>query len=178
MPEGAIQAHKSFCIPDPRFPHQGDQGSLPAMVFFAIGFNLIVLTTQLILDDYGAQLAGFMVATATALVVGKAVLVARALPFFRRFDTAPLDSADCVQNGRVLGHRVLGPILWKNWPSISWLAERLAILPEYVTTHFTWHRFDAIQIWIFVLFLIYVTAAELNTLLGRGEMFKIFFTRP
>jgi hypothetical protein len=27
----------------------------------------------------------------------------------------------------------------------------LSEIPEYVATHFTWHRFAAIQIWIFVL---------------------------
>jgi len=31
-----------------------------------------------------------MVATMAALVVGKAVLVANAMPFLRRFDTAPM----------------------------------------------------------------------------------------
>ena len=31
--------------------------------------------------------------------------------------------------------------------------------------------------WIFVLFLVYVTANEINQLLGDGELFKIFFTR-
>ncbi len=162
--------------PIPAFLIKEIREALPAMVFFAIGFNLIVLTTQLILDDYGAQLAGFMVATATALVVGKVVLVARALPFFRRFDTAPL----------------ILPIVFKTvvyW-SVVFLARfleklaeyllagaRIGNIPEYVTTHFTWHRFGAIQIWIFVLFLIYVTADELNTLFGHGELFKIFFTR-
>ena len=54
---------------------------------------------------------------------------------------------------------------------------RIDGIPEYMTTHFTWHRFAAIQIWIFVLFLIYTTAADLNTLFGDGELFKIFFTR-
>ncbi len=163
--------------PIPAFLIKEVREALPAMVFFAIGFNLIVLTTQLILDDYGAQFAGFMVATATALVVGKAVLVAKALPFFRRFDTAPL----------------ILPIVFKTvvyW-SVVFLARfleklaeyllagaRIGNIPEYVTTHFTWHRFGAIQIWIFVLFLIYVTADELNTLFGHGELFKIFFTRP
>ncbi len=163
--------------PIPAFLIKEIREALRAMVFFAIGFNLIVLNTQLILDDYGGQFAGFMVATATALVVGKAVPVARALPFSRRFDTAPL----------------ILPIVFKTvvyW-AIVFLArflERLAEyllnggkvgkIPEYVTTHFTWRRFSAIQIWIFVLFLIYVTADELNTLFGHGELFKIFFTRP
>src|SRR5208282_6631710 len=76
--------------PIPAFIIKEIREALPAIVFFAAGFNLVVLTTQLILDDYGAQLAGFMVATAAALLVGKAVLVANALPFFRRFDNAPL----------------------------------------------------------------------------------------
>lgn len=59
-----------------------------------------------------------------------------------------------------------------------WFGGRtLAAIPEYMTEHFSWHRFAAIQIWIFVLFLIYVTATELNTLFGDGELSKILFTR-
>src|SRR5208337_3487836 len=63
---------------------------LPPTIFFAVGFNLILLTTQLILDDYGEQFASFMLATAAALVIGKSVLVANALPFLSRYDTEPL----------------------------------------------------------------------------------------
>ena len=63
---------------------------LPPTVFFAVGFNLIVLTTNLILAYYLTSFAGFMVATVTALIVGKSVLLADALPFLRRFDAAPL----------------------------------------------------------------------------------------
>jgi hypothetical protein len=63
---------------------------LPPTVFFAISFNLLVLTTQLILSDYLIHLWSFMIATTAALVVGKSVLLADALPFFRRFDTAPM----------------------------------------------------------------------------------------
>jgi len=59
-------------------------------LFFAVSFNIIVLTTQLILDDYMIRLASFLVATTAALVVGKAVLIANALPLLRRFDKGPL----------------------------------------------------------------------------------------
>jgi hypothetical protein len=62
----------------------------PPTLFFAISFNLLVLTTQLILSDYLIHLWNFMLATTAALVVGKSVLVANALPFLRRFDRAPL----------------------------------------------------------------------------------------
>ena len=47
----------------------------PPTVFFAVGFNLIVLTIDLILADYIRTFASFLVATTTALVVGKSVLL-------------------------------------------------------------------------------------------------------
>jgi hypothetical protein len=150
--------------------------ALPAIIFFAIGFNLIELTTQLVLDAYEVQFANFTVATLAALLVGKAVLLANALPFFRRLDAAPL----------------VVPILFKT--SIYWVVVailrflervieywtgggRLSGIPEYVAVHFPWHQFLAIQLWIFTLFLIYATAAELITLLGEGEISKILFTQ-
>jgi hypothetical protein len=147
----------------------------PPTLFFAIAFNLIVLTTQLILADYLVHFASFMVATMCALVVGKSVLLANALPFFSRFNTAPM----------------IQPVLFKTF--VYWavvfvvrflekLGEylfsggNLSGISEYVSTHFSWHRFAAIQIWIFVLFLIYTSVAELNARFN-GALMKIFFTR-
>jgi len=149
---------------------------VPPTLFFAVGFNLIVFTTDLILADYLLKFGSFIVATMAALVVGKAVLVANAMPFLRRFDRAPL----------------IRPVLFKTL--VYWLVvfvvrflEKLieyfisggspSGIPDYVVTHFTWHRFAAVQIWIFVLFLVYTSVAELNARLGEGELRKIFFTR-
>ena len=146
----------------------------PPVLFFLISFNLVELTTQLILADYMARLANFMIATTTALVVGKAVLLANALPFLRRYDTHPL----------------IRPILFKTF--VYWAVVLVARFleqvieyaigggtisgfPEYVTTHFTWHRFAAIQIWIFVLFLVYTAVTELDARLGHGEIKRILF---
>jgi hypothetical protein len=148
---------------------------IPPTLFFAVGFNIIVLTTQLILDDYFVRLAGFLVATGAALVVGKAVLVANALPLLRRFDQGPLIRPimfkTMVYFAVVFVVRFLEKVL-----EYVFSGGTLAGIPQYVTEHFTWHRFAAIQIWIFVLFLIYVTATELNTLFGDGELIKILFT--
>ena len=151
---------------------------LPPVIFFLAGFNLILLTTNLILADYSAAFGNFMLATTGALVVGKAVLVADTMPFLGRYDRAPL----------------LEPILYKTlvywvFVFIARLLEALVeflmhghslgeFLPHLAST-FSWHRFAAIQIWIFVLFLIYVTATELNHLFGEGELGHILFTsRP
>ena len=42
---------------------------------------------------------------------------------------------------------------------------------------FTWHRFAAVQIWLFVCFLIYVTATQLSAALGPGKLKQLMFRR-
>src|SRR5215470_9154533 len=152
---------------------------LPPTIFFFVGFNLILLITNLLLANYGAQFLNFMLATAAALVVGKAVLVANATRSIRRYDRAPL----------------IRPILFKTvfyWAVVFvarllehfirfWLIEHNPLgtfLPHMIAT-FSWDRFVAIQLWILVLFLVYVTATEFNHLFGEGELWHILFTsRP
>jgi hypothetical protein len=152
---------------------------LPPTIFFLVGFNLIVLTTNLILADYGGQFASFMIATASALIVAKALLVANAMPAIRRYDRAPL----------------IRPILFKTvfyWAAVfvvrlleHWVRYRFGgdyafggFVSHEIAT-FSWDRFMAIQLWIFVLFLVYVTASEFNRLIGHGELARILFTyRP
>ena len=63
---------------------------LPPTIFFFIAFNLILLTTNLLVANYGAAFGSFMLVTGGALVVGKAVLVANATQSIRRYDRAPL----------------------------------------------------------------------------------------
>jgi hypothetical protein len=109
-----------------------------------------------------------------ALVVGKAVLVADKMPFLRVFDHSPL----------------IVPILFKTvvyWAFtfaarlleafVHYLFETGGILGfgEHLADHFSWNRFLFIQTWILVLFLLYCTAAEISSLLGDGELFRVFF---
>ena len=147
---------------------------LPPTIFFFVGFNLILWTKHLILREHNIEFSGFVVATLAALLVGKAVLVTDNLPLMRRFDGRPL----------------IQPILFKT--AIYWwcilvvrLAEELIYFlvgggaisdfPTFLIEHFSWPRFLSIQIWLMVLFLVYVTAHELNTLFGDGELRRLFF---
>lgn len=153
--------------------------AVPPTIFFFVGFNFIVFTTNLLLADYAVAVSSFMLATVAALVVGKAVLVANAMPLLGRYDRAPL----------------IQPILYRT--AFYWVIVFLARLLErfvhfsliernppsdffpYLITTFSWHRFSAISLWIFVLFLIYVTATEVSHLFGPGELRRLFFTsRP
>ncbi len=148
---------------------------IPPAVFFAVGFNLILLTTNLILHGYQLQFASFLIATTAALVVAKAVLLANALPLLRRFDGAPLIQPVLFKTAIYFVAVGLVRLLEK---IIEYLVHggTLGGVYEYVTTHFTWDRFFAIQLWILVLFLIYTFISELNALFGDGELARIMFT--
>jgi len=146
---------------------------LPPTVFFFFGFNLILFTRWMTLEEHGIPFTNFFAATLLALLVGKAVLVVDNLRFMRRFDGAPL----------------IQPILFKS--AIYWLCVfvlRLAELllhflseggslvdfPNFLAAQFSWPHFLVVQIWLMVLFLVYVTAHELNTLFGDGELPRLF----
>jgi hypothetical protein len=158
--------------------HSYCMSSVTARSVFFFGFNLVLFTKRLFLADYLIQYAGFLIATTTALVVGKAVLVADHMSFTRRFDRAPLAY----------------PILFKSvvYTMFVFVARLIEALVHYlieggvlgsgrfvshILGNFSWRHFIAVQLWIFILFLIYVAASELNKLIGDGEFFRILFKR-
>jgi hypothetical protein len=146
---------------------------LPPTIFFIIGFNLIVLTTNLILADYGAQFASFMLATAGALIVAKALLVANAMPVIRHFDRAPLIRPILFKTG-FYWMAVLIVRLLEHWVQYRFSGDYLfGGFVRHAIASFSWDRLVASQLWILVLFLIYVTAAELNHLFGEGELWHL-----
>jgi hypothetical protein len=147
---------------------------LPPTIFFFVGFNLILWTKRQILEEQGIEFSGFLTATLAALLVGKAVLATDNLPFMRRFDGSP----------------IIQPILFKS--VVYWfcvlivrLAEGLihflmaggaiSDFPVYLVERFSWSQFLLIQVWLMVLFLVYVTTHELNMLIGDGELYRLFF---
>jgi hypothetical protein len=147
---------------------------LPPTLYFFFAFNLIVFTTNLLVHDYWFRLSGFLVATTTAVVVGKSVLVADRIGLIDRFRGAPL----------------IQPILYKTI-FYTLIVMVVRILERFIhfaiddrgftlafgaaVDAFSWRRFAAIQIWLFTCFLVYVTATELSALLGEGQLFRLFF---
>jgi hypothetical protein len=107
-----------------------------------------------------------------ALIVGKAVLAANTIPFSRCYDTMPLAWTIIYKAGVycvfVLAARLID-LTVEGWLGGTPSAELLAT--------FSWQRFLAIQIWLFVLFLVYVTFHELTQLIGEGELQQLLFNR-
>jgi len=147
---------------------------LPPTIFFLLAFNIIAITTVLMLKERGTEFPPIVMATLLALVVGKVILVADHLPFINRFPGKPL-----IYN-----------ILWKTM--IYWIVVFIVRYMEhfmpYLKTHgnaweahmhlvgdVEWRRFFAIQIWLLVLFMFYSVLFELVRALGKDRVRKMFF---
>lgn len=150
--------------------------SLPPMLFFVVGFNLIALTQRLILTEQPVQHVSLALVTAAALVVGRSVVIAEKLPFLRCFDRAPLIQPILFKTAMYWAVALVARLLqaYIRYSVDHW---RVDVISVPLATYFEWHRFFFVQIWILVLFLIYATGAELNALFGDGELGKILFTR-
>jgi hypothetical protein len=147
--------------------------ALPPTIFFFFGFNLILFTRWMTLQERGIPFTNFFAATLLALLVGKAVLVVDNLRLMHRFDGAPLIQPILFKSAIywlcVFVLR-LAEALWQFWRA----GEALGDFPNFLVAQFSWPRFLVIQIWLMVLFLVYVTAHELNTLFGDGELPRLF----
>jgi hypothetical protein len=149
---------------------------LPPTIYFFCAFNLIILTTNLLTRSYFIALTNFLTATTFALLVGKAVLVADKIRAIHRFQHAPLIKPIFYKT-IFYGLVVMLFRLIEQLVHFGLAAEGFGAALREAEAAFTWHRFAAIQIWLFTCFLIYVTAAEVSRALGPGKLRQLMFHR-
>ncbi len=82
--------------------------ALPPTIFFFVGFNFIVLTTNLLVAQYLVAVSNFMLATVAALVVGKAVLGRQQDRVIETLRSGSADPTHPVQDRVLLGCCVFG----------------------------------------------------------------------
>ena len=147
---------------------------VPPTLYFFVAFNLIVFTTNLMIHDYWFKLSGFLLATTTALIVGKAVLVANHISLIHLYRGAPLIQPifykTLFYSAVVFVVRFLEyllPLVFETHSLVLAWDERLATL--------NWRHFAATQIWIFTTFFIYVSATEIGDLMGEGQLARLLF---
>jgi hypothetical protein len=147
---------------------------IPVTVFFFVAFQLLALTERMILRQYGISTTVFVGATLTALVVAKVVVITDHFPLVNRFPEKPL-----IYN-----------VVWK---TLIYLAASIAAhyLEHFIRFfrkthdvaeanrqlfgHIIWPHFWCVQIWCFILLLIYCAFRELVRVLGRERIVRMFF---
>jgi hypothetical protein len=161
-------AHKKF--------RQEMQEALPATIFFLLSFNLINFTERLMLEPYHLKSsagASYLAASLGALLLGKIILLFNHLDFMDRFIKKPL----------------IYSILWKSLIYglliiIFRIAEDFFHLlmkgegPSFY--HLTLQKmtspvFWAIQIWVWMLFVLYIVASAFTRVFGKDKIKQKLF---
>jgi hypothetical protein len=143
-------------------------------VYFFVALHLVTLIRVLMNKDTGIDLASTASIAVAALVLGKAVLLADALPFINQFPERPLIWNVCWKTALywlvALAIHYLEHLYdaWKTAPGLA--AANHKLLAEMV-----WPHFWAIQILLTVLIVIYCVASELARVVGRSELKAMFF---
>jgi len=147
---------------------------LPPTIFFFLALHIVALVRALMVKGTGIPPFSSLAVTVTALILGKAVLLADLLPAINRFPHKPL-----IYN-----------IAWKTviYMVVATLLHYLEHLIEFwrqtgsfvegnkeLLAKIIWPHFVAIQIILFVLVIMYVTIHEFVRLIGKEKMLRILF---
>ena len=147
---------------------------LPAMIFFALLFNIVAYTRALMLEQYSISLTVSAGATILALVVAKVILVVDMFSFVDRFRDKP----------------VIYNVLWRTFlyslvalfieyleefiPSI-WADHGVLVANRAVFEEFVWQKFAAVHIWLTLGIFAYCATTEITSSLGKKRFHELLF---
>lgn len=147
---------------------------VPPTIYFFVILHIVAFLRVLMNKNTGIELATTMSITVAALILGKSVLLANALPFINCFPEKPLIWNVCWKTVLYFLVALLIHYLehlydfWKVAPGFA--AANQKLLAEIV-----WPHFWAIQILLAVLIFMYCVTSELARIVGRDELKTMFF---
>jgi hypothetical protein len=147
---------------------------LPPTIYFFVALHIVMFIRVLMLEGTGLSPYSSASIAVTALVLGKAVLIADMLPFINRFPHKPL-----IYNiaWKTVIYLLLSAVIhylerlidfWRE--TGGFVAGNQKLLSEII-----WPHFWAIQIILFVLIAAYCMVHELVRVIGKEKALRIFF---
>lgn len=147
---------------------------LATALFFSTGFCLILIAERLVTRGSGIEVAGFFQALYGGLIVAALLRVVDSLPFVDAFLGKPLihnivwkSSLYIVAS---LVYRYAKPLVKYLFQGQSLSAAASSALQEFMLA-----RRWAIEIWVAMLVVVYVTMIELVRVVGRDRLKNMFF---
>lgn len=143
--------------------------AIPAILYFAFAFNIIHVADSLILKRFDIQYTSFLGANLGAIIAGKIIIIANALPFINAFPGKPLIyniSWKFVMYSLCAILFQLLDIFIKN--AYHYKSFALGIL--HLKMSLSSPQFWSVQILIVALFLNYVIFSEFIHAIGKNKM--------
>jgi hypothetical protein len=150
---------------------------LPPTLYFFVALHIVGLVRALMTHGIGLPVSSSAQIAMSALILGKAVLLADLLPWINRFPDRPLiynvawKTAIYWFFAAVIHYLERLVDVWQRGAGLSAANDRL--LAEIV-----WPHFWAIQIVLLVLIINYCVLRELGRVLGPGRLRHLFFGHP
>ena len=146
---------------------------LPPTIYFFIAFHLVLFIRSLMVEGYGVTVSSSFMATIGALVVGKSILIADALPLLRLFkkkrEIFNIIWKILVYSAVVLLFQYLEEII----PLIS-KYDSISVAARHLSDELNWPRFWGIHIIYLILLVIYIVSTVIIDLIGRDEFIRTF----
>jgi hypothetical protein len=126
------------------------------------------------LSEYGVPASTIALVSVSALVIGKAILIADKLPFIDRFPNKPLIYniawKTFIYLLIALFFRYLEELIPRLLKHQSW-----GLANQNIQSEIVWQHFFVVQIWLLVLLFIYSIARESVRIIGKNKILEIFF---
>jgi hypothetical protein len=147
---------------------------LATALFFSTGFCLILVAERLVTRGSGIEVAGFFQALYGGFIVAAVLRVVDALPFVHPFPDKPLIYnivwKSSLYIAASLVYRYVKPLVKYLFQGMSFPAASSGALHEFMLT-----RRWAIEIWLAMLLVVYVTMQELARVIGPDQLKDMFF---
>jgi hypothetical protein len=147
---------------------------LPPTIYFFVALHLVMFIRVLMLEGTGLSPYSSASIAVTALVLGKAVLIADMLPLINRFPNKPL-----IYNiaWKTVIYLLLSAVIHYLERLIDFWRQTGGFVAgnEKLLSEIIWPHFWAIQIILFVLIAAYCMVHELVRVVGREKAMRIFF---
>lgn len=147
---------------------------LPPTIYFLLVFHTVAFARALMAEQYGINFASSVSATIGALIIGKAILIADALPFVNKFREKGSAYNVAWRMLIYISIILLIQYLEEFIPLIS-KHESFVTAIEHVHEGRQWPQFWATFILCSIFLLFYSLSTEVIAAIGRNELLKIFF---
>ena len=150
--------------------------ALPAIIYFFLAINLFNMTFGWLLKEAGTQLITFPRIVIISIIIGKIMLIADALPFLNKFSDRPLIYIIFWKTGiySLCGFTFL---MIERMASLFLKYKDMDIAWQHMPHNTSWPRFCTGQIWMVVLFLLFVTFREFVKDVGKDKVRKMLIGR-
>ena len=147
----------------------------PPTIFFLVVFHIVAFVRSLMVEQYGITMASSVSATIGALIVGKSILIADALPLFNWFCQKRF-----IYNvaWRILLYAIIA-LLFQLIEELIPLFSKygaFSTASEHLIKEINWPRFWATHIIVIVFLVIYSLATAIIGTIGRNKFIEILLS--